>query len=310
MSKNYDTSYLEKGEVEKFVIKKMNLTLSTIENQNNNSYHNMTKIDLGQCESSLREVYKILNNTLFLKKVEVAQNGIKIPKIEFDIYCNLNGTGLIKLDLSICEKNNIYLSIPIEITENLDKLNTSSEYYNNICSKAKSDSGTDISLNDRKNEFIENNKTVCQENCDFIYYNESIQIANCSCKVKKSSSSVSDITINKEKLYENFGDKKTDKSNLAITSCNVLSSKENIISNTGFYLLLLIIAFLIFIFILFCIRGYNSLEEKIDEVIYKKFKNESENNDNKLKESTTKKSSNKKVKKGKSKKKQYKIYTN
>ena len=302
ISKNYNTTYLENGEDDIFEIKKMNLTLTTLQNQNNNSYHNTTKIDLGKCESSLREVYKIPNNTLFLKKVEVFEKGMKIPKIEFDIYCNLYGTGLIKLDLSICEKNNIYLSIPIEITENLDKLNTSSEYYNNICSKAKSDSGTDISLNDRKNEFIEKNKTVCQENCDFIYYNESIQIANCSCKVKKSSSSVSDITINKEKLYENFGDKKTDKSNLAITSCNVLSSKENIKSNTGFYLLLLIIAFLIFIFILFCIRGYNSLEEKIDEVIYKKFKNESENNDNKLKESTTKKSSNKKVKKGKSKK--------
>ena len=67
------------------------------------------------------------------------------------------------------------------------------------------------------------------------------------------------MTINKEKLKENFSDKKTDKSNLAITSCNILSSKENIKSNTGFYLLLLIIVLLIFIFILFCSRGYINL---------------------------------------------------
>ena len=101
ISKNYNTSYLENGEDDIFEIKKMNLTLTTLQNQNNNSYHNMTKIDLGQCESSLREVYKIPNNTLFIKKVEVFEKGMKIPKIEFDIYCNLNGTGLIKLDLSI-----------------------------------------------------------------------------------------------------------------------------------------------------------------------------------------------------------------
>jgi len=59
---------------------------------------------------------------------------------------------------------------------------------------------------------------------------------------------------------------------LGITSCNVLASKENIKSNTGFYLLLFILAIFIIIFIIFCSRGYNSLESKIDEVIYKKFK--------------------------------------
>ena len=67
-----------------------------------------------------------------MKKLEVIQEGMKIPKIEYDIYSKLNGTNLIKLNLSICENSKISLSIPIEIKNNLDILNSSSKYYNDI----------------------------------------------------------------------------------------------------------------------------------------------------------------------------------
>ena len=74
------------------------------------------------------------------------------------------------------------------------------------------------------------------------------------------------MNINKTKLYENFGEIKNNvgASNLGITSCNVFSSKENIESNTGFFLLLIIIALFIVVFIIFCTKGYNLLENKID----------------------------------------------
>ena len=51
---------------------------------------------------------------------------MKIPKIEYDIYAKLNGTTLTKLKKSICKQLKITLNMPIEISENLDKLNTSS----------------------------------------------------------------------------------------------------------------------------------------------------------------------------------------
>ena len=91
------------------------------------------------------------------------------------------------------------------------------------------------------------------------------------------------MNINKTKLYENFDDidNKNFGSNLGVTSCNVLGSKENIESNTGFFLLLIILAIFIIIFIIFCSKGYRSLENKIDEVIYKKFKNIPNNKKNK-----------------------------
>ena len=44
-------------------------------------------------------------------------------------------------------------------------------YYNDICCKATSESGTDISLKDRRKEFVENNMALCEENCELIYTN-------------------------------------------------------------------------------------------------------------------------------------------
>ena len=217
-----------------------------------------------------------------MKKMDITQEGMKIPKIEYDVYSKLNGTNLIKLNLSICENTKISISVPVIISEDLDKLNTSSDYFKDICYISKSESGTDIILKDRKKEFIEQNKTVCQEECDFSDYDYDIQKANCSCLVKESFSSISDMNINLTKLNEKFGNinNETELSNLGITSCNVFESTDNIESNAGFYSLLFIIIIFIIIFIIFCCKGYHLLENQIDEVIYKKFKNESKTKKN------------------------------
>ena len=102
-----------------------------------------------------------------MKKIDVFQEGMKTPKIEYDVYSKLSVTHLIKLNLSICENSRISLSIPIAITESVDKLNSSSGFYNDICYTTTSESGTDISLEDRKKDFVDGNKTVCQEDCIF-----------------------------------------------------------------------------------------------------------------------------------------------
>ena len=279
-SENYVTSKLDNGEDELIQIEKMTVTLTTIENQKNNINNNMTSIILGQCEDELRSRYNVYNATFYMKKIDVEQDGIKIPKIKFDVYCKLNGTKLVKLDLSLCEKTKIYFSIPTELTDDIYKLNASSEYYNDKCVSAKSDSGTDIIQKDRQKEFVEGDKTLCQENCDFSEYNMTNKRANCSCYIKEYNLSFAYMYIDKNKLYENFensNDKNTF-SNLGITSCDVLSSTENIKSNPGFFSLILILAIFIIIFIIFSSKGYNLLENKMDEVIHKKFQHKNKKN--------------------------------
>ena len=41
-----------------------------------------------------------------------------------------------------------------------------SGFYNDICYTYTSDKGKDISLDDRRKEFIDKNLAVCEENCD------------------------------------------------------------------------------------------------------------------------------------------------
>ena len=145
----------------------------------------MTILDLGECKTLLRNNYNISENeTLYIKIINVIQEGIQIPKIEYDVYYKFFGTNLTKLNISVCENSKIYISIPISISENVDKLNISSGYFNDICYSSTSDSGTDIILNDRKKDFVENNKTVCQEDCIFYDYNSNIKKSIVHAKLK------------------------------------------------------------------------------------------------------------------------------
>jgi surface protein len=204
-SENYDTKNLDNGEDEVIEIKDIKITFTTTKNQKNNTNNNMTIIDLGDCENLLRNYYNLSeNDTLYMKKMDITQPGMKIPKIEYSVYSKLSNNKLEKLNLSICENSKISLSLPIEINENLDKLNTSSGYFNDICYTSTSESGTDISLKDRQKEFVNNNQTVCQENCDFNEYYSDIKKANCSCQVKETTNNYTNMNINKTKLYENF----------------------------------------------------------------------------------------------------------
>ena len=173
--------------------------------------------------------------------MDIVQEGTKALKVEYDVYCKLNGTNLIKLNLTICGGSKISIIIPIEINDDLDKLNTSSGYYNDICYTTTSEDGTDISLNDRKKEYIENDKIVCQEGCSFSDYDYNNKAANCSCDAKQSSLSISDMKIDKDKLLANFKNIKN-VANLNILVCiKKLFSKVGILENIGFYIFIAII---------------------------------------------------------------------
>ena len=147
------------------------------------------------------EKIKIMKNKIYIikicyiLKIDVNQEGSKIPTIEYEVYYPLFGSSLIKLNLTACKNTKIDISIPIVLTDEIDKINSSSPYYNDICYTTRSEKGTDISLSDRKKDFIKKNLTVCEEDCDFTDYNNTIEKATCSCKVKMNSTSVSESKI-------------------------------------------------------------------------------------------------------------------
>ena len=266
-SEKYDTSNLDKGHDEIITNGRITTTLTTSKNQRNNINNNMTRIDLGECENILRNYYNIsINESLYIKKIDIQQKGMKTLKVEYDVYARLFGMNLIKLNLTICKKTKISILIPILITDNLDKYNSSSEYYNDICYTTTSEDGTDILLKDRQKEFIDKDKIVCQEDCDFSEYDYSKFVAKCICKVKQRSESFADMNINKAKLLENFINIKNIVNFIFLKCYKKLLNKLGILYNIGFYILLAIIIFHIISIFVLTIKQFSSLKNKIKKL--------------------------------------------
>ena len=270
-SDNYDLTNIDKGEDQVISANRMLITFTNAENQKNNINSNMSTIDLGDCEILLRKHYNLTNNeTIYLKKIDIIQDGTKAKKVEYNVYSKLSGKNLEKLNLTICEKAKISINIPIELNGNIDKYNTSSGYFNDICYTITSDDGTDISLKDRKKEYIEGDNIICQDDCEFSAYDSQTKKAKCECFAKESNLSFADMTINKMKLFDNLKDIRN-LMNLKILICykKLLLSFSEIINNIGCIIIIGIIVFhLISVFVFYLIQ-LNKTKKIIKSITFK-----------------------------------------
>ena len=268
----YDLTNVDKGIDEYIISKKLLITFTNIENQKNNIESNMSSIDLGDCENLLRYYYNLTNNqTIYMKKIDVIQDETKAKKIEFNLYSRLPNDTLEKLNFTVCEKTKIAMNIPIEINGNIDKLNTSSGYFNDICYTTTSNDGTDVSLKDRKNEYIGGDNIICQDDCDFTSYDSKSKKAKCECFAKESNLSYKDMILNKTKLFENLKDI-SNLVNLNILICykkllSFISFKE-IIHNIGSLIIICILILNIITIFIFYIFQLKKIEKIIDDILF------------------------------------------
>ena len=110
MNGGINTSSVINGEDIVIQGKETSFTITTTENQKNSENKNVSTINLGECETKLKNYYNISQNkSLFIFKVEVLKEGMKVPKIEYEVYFPLKGDNLEKLDLSICDDTKIEL---------------------------------------------------------------------------------------------------------------------------------------------------------------------------------------------------------
>ena len=192
--------------------------------------------------------------------IEIKELGMNIPKIEYGVYYQLyNNETLYQLDLDICKNDTIDISIPISINDTIEKHNKSSNYYNDICSRATSNSGTDIALKDRKNEFIDYNLTLCEEDCILIDYNYTTKKAECSCSVKINIPLNIEIKFDKKKLFKSFIDIKYF-ANIDFLKCyKDVFRIEMLKKNFGFFNFILILLLFFVTLILFYIKYFSLL---------------------------------------------------
>ncbi len=132
-----------------------------------------------------------------------------------------------------------------------DIFKSSDKFYNDICSKYTSLNGTDVILNDRRNDFYIHNITLCEENCEYEDINiESLKV-KCNCDIKTEViSDTTKVKFSPNKVLENFY--KIEKyANIKIIVCyNQVFNLDKLKTNYGSYILLFISSFFIIVMII------------------------------------------------------------
>ena len=73
------------------------------------------------------------NESLYILKMEIKQDGYKIPKIQYEVYFPLNNDSKLSLlNLSVCDGINIDVYLSLALNGNLDIYNSNSNFYNDI----------------------------------------------------------------------------------------------------------------------------------------------------------------------------------
>ena len=268
-----NTSGIDKGDDIIIQENDVTLTISKTDNQLNqiNSKTNTTNIDLGKCESKLKEHYNISeNDSLYILKMDIKQAEYKIPKIQYEVYYPLNNDSkLCLLNLSICEDIDIDIYLPLELKENINLYDPNSDFYNDICNTYTSENGTDLTLADRKKNYINNNLAICEENCFLKEYNENIGKAKCSCETKTEFiNKISENVLNKEDLLKNFVDF-NNIFNLKVLKCiNLILSTKSLKENYANIILIILVILNFICLILFICNYKNDFTFYIDIMTY------------------------------------------
>jgi len=267
--------------------------LTTSYNQNNKIYYNLSSIKLGKCEQILKSKNNLTENeSLIIFKVEYYIEGYNIPLIDYEVY---NPRTKNKIDLNLCENEKIDIIHHVTIDEDeLFKYDPESDYYNDICYAYTTTDKTDIILNDRKEEFLKNNLTLCENNCQLNGYDSKLHIVNCKCAIKTDLQSIFNSNFDIQKLTYNFLNIKNIV-NIKVMKCYyTLFTIEGIHNNIGNYILICIVFLYTMLSIIFCIKGYKKIIFIIKEIVkHKKKLKENSINYNAKKVKTQTKSKNK-----------------
>jgi surface protein len=265
-----------------------------------NNNLNISIIDLGECEITLRKIYNISDNDplIFIKQETISDKASE-KNVKFDIFEPYNKT---KLNLSLCSENIMNLYVKMELNNDMKDINEQAKnlgynifdlkdpFYNDICTPFTSSSNTDILLSDRINIIFYNDDSTCQKNCNLSNYLQNSQYINCTCEVSSSSKE----TINTEKadktykfsakkIYESFFDV-LKYSNYKTLKCYKLAFTTNIFKNNNKGNIIIISFFSIYLIgvIMYIIRGIKPLNNKYKKEVNSRNETENDYKNNKI----------------------------
>ena len=265
------------GDDLQIIDKNISYQITNTKNQKNNENKNKSAVILGECEDILKDKYKIdEDKSLLIFKIDYYKEDSLIPIIGYEVFHPENKS---RLDLNYCKENLIDFDIPVTIDENnVFKYDPNNEFYIDECIPYTTENGTDILINDRQDEYNNNNLSICENNCTLQKYDSDSKKSKCQCGIKIKQIIISEVFNQTDILSNNFN-KNNGSSNLVSMKCvYTLFSKDGLYKNIGSYLLIFLILSFIITIILFHKTGYHFLEEDINEIISQKSNGDKDNN--------------------------------
>ena len=117
--------------------------------------------------------------------------------------------------------------------------------------------------------FIENNLTLCEENCEFERCDYTIGKAICSCMIKIKMPLISEISFDKNIIIDKFKNFKS-LSNINILKCYYLIYNKNLIKNIGFITFCPVIIFYIISIFIFWLKDIKKIHKIIQDIKVRK----------------------------------------
>ena len=280
---------------ENTIIKTENIIiqLSTIEEQKNSDYPDISNIDLGECETLLKQSNNIsMQSSLILFKTDIKTENLSSTYVYYEIYEPIN---LKKLDLSVCNSAQISISVPITLESDVELLvkslsgsgynifNENDSFYQDICATYTSVNGTDILLSDRKKDIYQN-QSMCQIGCEFQNYNSTTKKAKCDCSV--ANQTIEDVhtdnLFNKKEISLSFYQTLSN-SNFRVLKCYKLVFKlSKLVKNIGEILMTILFFIYIVSIIIYFIIGQKKLDKYINSILKMKNKENEKNKNRKI----------------------------
>ena len=162
-SENYD------GQTKVFSAENVIYQISTSEYQKNNNDPNVSSIDLGSCEDTLKDKYNISKNqSLLVFKMDIKSEDKSQTYVYYEIYDPIDYR---VLNLSYCD-NKIIIQTPIDLDDNSIMLyedlkkygynifDSEDDFYTDVCSTYTTPNGTDMLIEDRKKKIYSTSGNV------------------------------------------------------------------------------------------------------------------------------------------------------
>ena len=264
LENNFDYTIITENQT--ILIKENQTFYEIVTTRNKNPNSIITSVNLGECETRLKEYYEIEQDQyLYMLVIDAFIEGKTGPTTLYEVYYPLlNSPTLFKLDLSICKGIKISFIYNMNL-ENLYLYDKNNPIYNDICHPYSSKDGVDMSLIDRQNEYKNNNRTICDDGCELNTSNKNN--IECNCDIKNSTLKMTKLENDKDKLYKFTSIKNI--ANFDVLKCiNLLTVKERMISNIGIYLFIpTFIAYIVCLFS-FYKRDFQIIKGKIKDLLY------------------------------------------